>query len=874
MVRSVLEQPELNGHVVEEVCRDLERGSLHSEGHASGSSSSLSAVDPGQAPVEASAGSATSQEVNAVVPVPVVSTDRADGSVAWRIDANASRPLPCLEHGTSRPDQDEIAGWRCDFWRQLPADGSSVLRRVVGRWAQQVEDFATRYVRNAFDGLTCHLQGVCAGDSASDHDVGLVLALAGSDVADHQATMRQLKQLVREQLAGGHVALVGLGDLCNPTTAVRRVCGQLLPGARCMDPASGDAVAVGDACESAAREEAEADRDPGAPIPAGVYDFLDWRREHGAGGPLVLLVEQADAAPKDALRNLLNTFGATCCDAGIPVLIVLGLHQPPQSRFDLLEGEPLVALRFLDTVCLFDAQPICAQLLEHMVQDPSCPLALTPDLLVCVRNEFLYKRHSVVHVLKILMLLCEQFLGCNELRELCNPLDHEADCSSMVPKPQLERIFCKRLAESPKALTELRVEWLTTHNAPGEDCGEGSESERCRQVAGAAAESLTWRWRLADSLGTWDALLRAVQPLSSHEVLLRRWWRLLDPLWPKQETGGPDIERAAVGDLLERCLRALGALSRSALDRLVQDLCTSSEKLDADLQEGLQRLATPAGDRSELLSGLKAWLSELRDRYWQPLTGAARDLFVQAFACTSKLTGEVERRLVGRKGLDSEALLLPAARGSAPSGEPPDDVALLCRLFECLEGRSVDVAELWRAFQEAAGGGEELLHRYGLGLVALHALGLQVPCCSARPGAQKEGSSGWRLRKRRFGRLWLQDSGATEPQPPPAAASAPAQPESCGVPVAGPEPAPATPPRAHDRRPPSLSPASTSAARVAVAEPSNDRGHREREHRGGSELLKRPPAAGQLKRPPAAWQPEDPAKRARVKERLAKVFMA
>ena len=318
--------------------------------------------------------------------------------------------------------------------QQLTTDSTSPMGRIVSRWARQAEDFATGHVREAFAGLWARLQKAAASGGSATNFVTAVLALAGSDTADHEATMQQAEELARADVAC--VARVGPDDFRSLQLAVRRICFQL----------TRDGGRVG--AEAYPEEEEDEDAEPlrQGGCAGGALDFVDWRKERGLTGPLVLLISQADTVPKDTMGAVISCWAAACGDNDIPMVVLFGLQQPPQGRFDLLESDPLGNLRLESVGCLFDEDLVCNQLLEHIVSDPSCPLALAPELLQKLRNLFLYTRHSVSYVMKTLALLCEQALSENPLAAaLCPPLDE-----TVMPSNKARPLGTRPQRESPR----------------------------------------------------------------------------------------------------------------------------------------------------------------------------------------------------------------------------------------------------------------------------------------------------------------------------------------------------------------------------------------------------------------------------------------
>lgn len=664
----------------------------------------------------------------------------------WRIVANAKRKNP-NQKGGGRPAEhapaDGAPRWRCPLVQQLTTDSTSPMGRIVSRWARQAEDFATGNVREAFAGLWARLQKAAASGESATNFVTAVLALAGSDTADHEATMQQAEELARADVAC--VARVGPDDFKSLQLAVRRICFQL----------TRDGGRVG--AEAYPEEEEDEDAEPSRQggCAGGALDFVDWRKERGLTGSLVLLISQADTVPKDTMGAVISCWAAACGDNDIPMVVLFGLQQPPQGRFDLLESDPLGNLRLESVGCLFDAQLVCHQLLEHIVSDPSCPLALAPELLQKLRNLFLYTRHSVSYVMKTLALLCEQALSENPLAAaLCPPLDETVMPSN---KAQLEKVFAARLR---KAKGPVLTERLRELRAP-EDRG-CSENDLLNWAAEAAAQAILWRRGIIDSFGAWDVLLCATQPTMRYEVKMRRLCKLLQALWPSAGASGDadaEAKNRLMTGLLGSCLRLLDGevTARDHLDRLVQDLLSAKTPLDAEFQAELDAMKGPDLKDGNVCNGLRGWFYKLRGISWQPLAGAPRELFLHGFSCSADHLQKVEKQLNGSGSFCSEALLLPLARGR---GEGlPDDAALLFRLTETSLGRCVLVADLWECFLAHArptpgGDAAGLKHRFGQALVMLHSMGLFVPRQGSR--VQPEDGppvSGWKLMKRRFGRL-------------------------------------------------------------------------------------------------------------------------
>ena len=102
---------------------------------------------------------------------------------------------------------------------------------------------------------------------------------------------------------------------------------------------------------------------------------------------VVLVVERVDSVPKDLLREFLICLSSTCGEELVPLSVIFTLQHPPQSRLDLFEDELIQGLRLSDATCLFNAQEICSEILEHMVERPACPLTLPPVLFDWLRRD-------------------------------------------------------------------------------------------------------------------------------------------------------------------------------------------------------------------------------------------------------------------------------------------------------------------------------------------------------------------------------------------------------------------------------------------------------------------------------------------------------
>eukprot|EP00930_Biecheleria_cincta_P078031 TRINITY_DN6538_c0_g2_i1.p1 TRINITY_DN6538_c0_g2~~TRINITY_DN6538_c0_g2_i1.p1 ORF type:complete len:694 (+),score=134.49 TRINITY_DN6538_c0_g2_i1:250-2331(+) len=594
----------------------------------------------------------------------------------------------------------------------------------------------------------------------------MILTLAGVDVEDHEATMHQAEMLMREELPDACTALVGSNDLRNLPHANRRICEQFMrsEGMPSADPQRHSAA-------DAADEDAEDDEDAvGAVAPA---DFPDWHRSQGRNRPLVLMVQATDNVAKDVLRDVLCFWSAVCRTQGcnIPLLLVLGLRQVPHSRASLFEGE-LLLFHHVATVRLFDVGEVCAETLNKLAEDADCPLALSPHVLSRVREKFIHARQSESHILRMLVLLCEETLARSLIAPLCAPIDIGPTPGKRSEPDQYRPELTKRLdaasaGDLQQLLPKLREAWSGPSAVPP------LEATACMKkcLVQAAAEAMAWRSNLVASLQTWDLLLIAAEPLSQYTSPLRRVCALLDVLWPSSSDAQ---QQNNLNKLFAKCHAKLDCLPQERLQKLFEDLSgVASRSLAQPLQQQVKSLfqASTSQGRTvkELRSGLAEWIEKVRSEYWQPPSRRSRDLFVMpgGLSCGKEAMDAVERGL----GMAGEVQLsqLAAADGAFL------DAATLFRILECHAGKHMKVADLWCAFgqfvrpssvgaegeqKELKQTEEEVKRRFKQGLLTLHQVGIFAPAA----GTASQGMSGWRLRKRRMGRFWLQPARRLKPE--------------------------------------------------------------------------------------------------------------
>lgn len=664
--------------------------------------------------------------------------------------------------------------WCSSILRSVQAEERSVAGRVAQRWASDTQSFASRCVREAFEGTLGSRLSCLSTSSPQSNHIPLVLALAGSSVEDNEATLTQVEDLILEKLPKARTANVKQADLRNLSTATRRTWEQLVSQDR-------RANAAFETTEAAEEEAEEADFQ----MAAKVSDFSTWHRDTEAGPVVLLLCQASDTASKEVLRDLISFWGNLCHgrhDATkgnahrVPLLIILGLRQIPTSRYDLFEGEPNVMLQHVDTVRLFDSTSVCNQLLEKLAEDVESPWAISPETLLRLRQYFLNAQNSVSQMLRLLLLMADEALASEEAiawSPLRAPLEGSYDNDE-----ELVELLLQRYADSSakqQLHKQLQLLW------PEAQAANSSYTLREKAVRGAV-EAILWRRRLLPSLCIWEALLLVTHPLTASEVRLRRITRFLQALWPT----GPEFEadrQKELTELLRKLQELLKTLSREKILQLLKLLrdpkCTG---FDAELRSGLEELMHQATnsedsalDNEALRKSLLLWVYQVRKKYWQPLSGDARDVFLEALSCPKDALDTAQKHLEMKVEASLKKL---SSLGETQSASGPKDnnslhdAALQCRLLECHLGKSVKVADLWKSFTQLAAAGEAgtsatkvkkpsadgldevLKQRFCNGLVTLFHLGLQAPQSGQADGGEG-GLSGKRLRKTHFGRVWL-----------------------------------------------------------------------------------------------------------------------
>lgn len=613
----------------------------------------------------------------------------------FHIDIARGRRAPRVRQQTHclaqlRHGRNGDSTWCCSVLQRISFSNHPVCQQAWQHWATCAQDIASRHVRNCFKinlwPLLHRAAAACGAGRRSGGELQTVLALAGADCADHEATTSLIQALVVAELPTSRVARVASEDFSSLPAASTRIASQLLCCSQVAHSRSGD---------------------------VGTMDFVDAYKQESESsqGLVVLIIERADAIPKDILRSTLNSWGCACCDHGVPMIVILALQYPPQSRHELLEGDTLVPLHIVDAVPLFDARVVCSELLECIMEDPQSPLPLPPQLFSWLWDLFTQKCPSVDNTLKALALLC-----------------------------------------------------LRLHEAGGPLAPVAADQKSAAQHVGS------WWQRVCQSAGPVDALVCSTQPLAAHESCVKRKCKLLATLCPQDQDDSNDndkpvtaanLERLMAGFVIQRSLRVVQQWPLERIRKLQQDLCIASAKLEGPLQRELQLLDKPGLEAEALHQSISHWFQQLQDQLWQPLFGGSKPLFIASLAQADSATRDVEQQLGCGASVVASACFLPLADCGARA--EVDDFTLLYRVLERAHGKSIAVADLWRIFSRhaPAGGdvpGPSLQKRFGLGLVALNSLGYIVPLTGGRQfeDVSLDGAyAGRRVRKRHYGRLHM-----------------------------------------------------------------------------------------------------------------------
>jgi len=665
----------------------------------------------------------------------------------------------------------DTLGWKCPAAQALRSGGPAA--DICVHWAEKTCTLAEQHVQEAFSKMKDRLISIAHRPPSGS--IPMVLALAGSDTEDHEATMRLAEVLFRETISTASTARIHPSELRSLTYANRKIMEKL------RNPDSTSTSSNADASSQEDPDVEEEDEEPNEEFPSFNFSEALQRGKDGRIPLTVLLFQGMDAAPKDVLRQVLCFWHAQCLENGAPLLIFLGLKQLPPSRqflFDLEEDEQLPFVH-VDTVQLLDSTKVCEQLLDCLIEDCSCPLTMCPDILKRLREIYCFQRQSVSHILQALFLLFDDAMAESAISGFGAPLLWLCNDGNDAPPGMVRTHFQNEFRRRAKAMCSQEVAKQFQHLWPD----EGRSSAPLR-MADAAAEAMEWRCSLVASLPLYEVLMNGAWSTAKFYERLRRIHPFLEVVWPvpaseevKQRKGLDDHFRA-MQDLLDclqvkhlqRLLYAIRQVSPSCVSKaLAQELQALLKQAD-DLGDAASEKGTDERQTlKQLRLSFRSWVEKVRSQYWQPLRGRARDVFLAkgSLNCSKDSLDMAEKSLSTKFEVRLQHLA-----ASVPIENAETDRTRLYQILECTSGRQVKVAELWYTFTQLVSdfgaevmkapkskGGEKekelqgLKKRFQIAALALHHVGLFAPAA----GSAQKGLSGWRLKKRFFGRVWLRD---------------------------------------------------------------------------------------------------------------------
>ena len=221
-----------------------------------------------------------------------------------RKSAAAVAPAPAIDH----------LGWKCPAAQSLCSGGPAA--HICTHWAEKTCTLAEQHVRAAFSKMEGRILSIAQRRPSGS--IPIVMALAGSDTEDHEATMRLAEALFREKIPAASTALVHPADLRSLTYANRKIM------ERFKNPNSTPTCCRADASSPEDQDFEEEDEPEEGPA----FNFSEALQSGKDGSiPLsVLLFQGVDAAPKDVLRQVLCFWHAQCLENGAPLLIFLGFQ--------------------------------------------------------------------------------------------------------------------------------------------------------------------------------------------------------------------------------------------------------------------------------------------------------------------------------------------------------------------------------------------------------------------------------------------------------------------------------------------------------------------------------------------------------------------
>jgi len=622
--------------------------------------------------------------------------------------------------------------------------------------------------------------------------IPLLMALAGSDTEDHEPTMRLAEALFREKIPKVSTALVHPAELRSLSYANRKIMEKL------RNTHSSETDSRVDE-----NQEEDNEQDDDEELEEFPFNFSDMQKTKEDSVLTVLLFQGVDAAPKDVLRHVLCFWHAQCLENGAPLLIFLGLKELPpnrQSLFDLEDDEQLPFLH-VDTVQLFDSTKVCEQLLNCLIEDCSCPLTMCPDNLKRLREIYTTKRQSVSHILRTLFLVFDDAMAEGAISGLSQPLRFMCNDGNDAPPEIVQNHFQSEFRRRAEVLGSADVVKQFHHLWPQE-----AASSLPIHIANAAAEAMAWRCRLVASLPLYEVLMIGAWDTVKFYARLQRIHGLLEAIWPVPAEKEAQQEQAleekfnTMQHLLngltikkfQRLLHNIREVVSSCVSKtLAQDLHVLIKQTDEFGDSEQAERGTDISTLDQLRHSFRKWVNEVKRLYWQPLGGKARDVFLASGSlnCSKGSLDNVEQHLTSKfEGKLQYLASTSFEKFNQDVEEPLADATRLFQILECSSGRFFKIAELWRSFTQlvsdfnaaevmkapktkSASGDKEkdlqaLKRRFQMALLALYQLGLFAP---ASGGAQK-GVSGWRLKKRIFGRVWLRERAPKErlePDTPP-----------------------------------------------------------------------------------------------------------
>jgi len=208
----------------------------------------------------------------------------------------------------------DTLGWKCPAAQALRSGGPAA--DICVHWAEKTCTLAEQHVQEAFSKMKDRLISIAHRPPSGS--IPMVLALAGSDTEDHEATMRLAEVLFRETISTASTARIHPSELRSLTYANRKIMEKL------RNPDSTSTSSNADASSQEDPDVEEEDEEPNEEFPSFNFSEALQRGKDGRIPLTVLLFQGMDAAPKDVLRQVLCFWHAQCLENGAPLLIFLG----------------------------------------------------------------------------------------------------------------------------------------------------------------------------------------------------------------------------------------------------------------------------------------------------------------------------------------------------------------------------------------------------------------------------------------------------------------------------------------------------------------------------------------------------------------------